>query len=366
MVEQLTISCRQTADTFQAAATFLDLCQIWGPFEPETASKIKFAKYHALRIAKAIKANEDPNLSNPAPEPQPTLDPNDPDVQMLNSLGESVRYQDASRQPSVVEVPDEYDRLQGQLANRSTRGESFHPSRAPSVPPPSAQDYQLPTPREPEENYYHDSAPPEVSPLAPSTADRTMSDGGGYFPRVSESDDEVTDSRMPDAVAEDERSSSMVLPDFSSLPPPTPSAAPDFRSLQHRPMDSLHSFPPPEMDKSSTSPPSHISVPSYPSAPPPAVSAPSYRPYPPPTASRQIPQTPIQPPLPMPGAPVKQAPLPRAMAPPQVVGQAYLTDEEAILNAQKHARWAISALNFEDADTAVKELREALEALGAS
>ena len=68
----------------------------------------------------------------------------------------------------------------------------------------------------------------------------------------------------------------------------------------------------------------------------------------------------------MPGAPVKQAPLPRAMAPPQVVGQAYLTDEEAILNAQKHARWAISALNFEDADTAVKELREALEALGAS
>ena len=51
---------------------------------------------------------------------------------------------------------------------------------------------------------------------------------------------------------------------------------------------------------------------------------------------------------------------------PPVVSQAnYLTDEEAILKAQKHARWAISALNFEDVNTAVKELRGALDSLGA-
>ena len=49
-----------------------------------------------------------------------------------------------------------------------------------------------------------------------------------------------------------------------------------------------------------------------------------------------------------------------------VVGQEnYLTDEEAVLKAQKHARWAISALNFEDVNTAVKELKGALESLGA-
>lgn len=42
----------------------------------------------------------------------------------------------------------------------------------------------------------------------------------------------------------------------------------------------------------------------------------------------------------------------------------YATDEEAILKAQKHARWAISALNFEDVKTAVKELQGALESLG--
>jgi vacuolar protein sorting-associated protein VTA1 len=33
--------------------------------------------------------------------------------------------------------------------------------------------------------------------------------------------------------------------------------------------------------------------------------------------------------------------------------------------AQKHAKWAISALNFEDVPTAVKELRIALQSLGA-
>jgi vacuolar protein sorting-associated protein VTA1 len=41
------------------------------------------------------------------------------------------------------------------------------------------------------------------------------------------------------------------------------------------------------------------------------------------------------------------------------------TDDAAIAKAQKHARWAISALNFEDAETAVRELRNALKTLGA-
>ena len=36
-----------------------------------------------------------------------------------------------------------------------------------------------------------------------------------------------------------------------------------------------------------------------------------------------------------------------------------------MMKAQKHARWAISALNFEDVSTAIRELRGALESLGA-
>jgi vacuolar protein sorting-associated protein VTA1 len=41
-------------------------------------------------------------------------------------------------------------------------------------------------------------------------------------------------------------------------------------------------------------------------------------------------------------------------------------DEESIMQAQKRARWAISALNFEDVPTAVRELKSALAYLGAS
>ena len=41
-----------------------------------------------------------------------------------------------------------------------------------------------------------------------------------------------------------------------------------------------------------------------------------------------------------------------------------VVDDTAMLSAQKHARWAISALNFEDVPTAVRELRAALKDLG--
>jgi len=38
-------------------------------------------------------------------------------------------------------------------------------------------------------------------------------------------------------------------------------------------------------------------------------------------------------------------------------------DPETVVKAQKHAKFAISALNFEDLDTARRELRKALEIL---
>lgn len=53
-------------------------------------------------------------------------------------------------------------------------------------------------------------------------------------------------------------------------------------------------------------------------------------------------------------------------APQQIAAPPVVVDEEAMAKAQKHARWAISALNFEDVNTAIKELRGALETLGAN
>ena len=42
-----------------------------------------------------------------------------------------------------------------------------------------------------------------------------------------------------------------------------------------------------------------------------------------------------------------------------------VVDEDSISQAQKHARWAVSALNFDDVNTAIKELNNALGLLGA-
>jgi vacuolar protein sorting-associated protein VTA1 len=55
-------------------------------------------------------------------------------------------------------------------------------------------------------------------------------------------------------------------------------------------------------------------------------------------------------------------PLPPVQA---VAPGTYRTDDDSVMLAQKHAKWAMSALNFEDVNTAVKELRLALQTLGA-
>ncbi|KAL8779391.1 MAG: hypothetical protein Q9213_006959 [Squamulea squamosa] len=345
---------RQTADTFLAAIVFLELRQIWEPLDAETSSKTKYAKYHALRIAKAIRAGEDPNLSNPAPEPSPAQKPQDQDVQMLD---ENPR-QPPSFQPTVEDVPDDHDRIERHLAQRSSIDQSLHPSRAPSIPrPPDPPQSPPSVPTPPEQtvkNYYQQSSVPEDSPLQSPERGRDGSIGGGYFPRAPESSEpsQVTNGHL--GMGGHDYASAPDLPDASSLPPPM----------------SFDTSAPPILptDVSSPSlPPSfnykHPSAPSAPTSSPhvqggtpfqasgyPQPSAPSLLPQPTPAPLRQT-----APPPPPPS--FSQQPI---HAPPAVV------DEEAIAKAQKHARWAISALNFEDINTAVKELRGALESLGAS
>lgn len=295
----LTSVIRQTADTFRASATFLDLLGIWDKpgLDPEIESKIKFAKYHALRIAKALKAGEDPNLTNPKPEPAPEqeappLDPNDPDVQIINNA--------AAMQPTVEdeELP------------------SISPPSAPNDPPVARDHVSHVSPLQP-------PGPPaashlEVSPIEPSPAnERAGSEGGGYFPEVPTFTSEQNAPQLPTAP-----------PDDVEMKSPGGSLDPsDFYTAQAPPVHS--SAGPPAV-------PAAVS-PALPSAPTPSI--------------------------------------PRAFAPPQPVpvnnsnSQApasYRTDDEATALATKHAKWAISALNFEDVNTAVKELRNALRALGAN
>lgn len=329
-------------------------------------SKIKYAKYHSLRIARAIKAGEDPNSSNPAPAQspasvEPSLEPGNPDFQVLNDSRESKPHESPAYQASVEDVPDEQDRLQSRLTQGSVADQSLHSQSVPSSSRMPSQDafnpHQSSSPTE-AENYYNRYGIVHEAPPEPPLNHKDVPDEGSYFPRVPEPQNVNHAPMLPELPPEDpDRPTALPLssPAISShtLTSSLPHVSDPYRA------PSLHSFPPPTMDQ----PP----APENPPAPFPSY---SYQP----SRASTIPPHPMLPPPPAPQEPSTQRnflphqppSLPPAN-PPQIRSQeTYLSDEDAILNAQKHAKWAISALNFEDVKTAVKELRNALESLGAT
>ncbi|KAH6619361.1 Vta1 like-domain-containing protein [Chaetomium sp. MPI-SDFR-AT-0129] len=296
---------QQTAVTFDAAATFFHVVNIWGPVDQETQQKIKYAKWNAARIAKAIKEGKDPNESNPKPE-----EPVQPEPEPAN----------AGPRPATVEDAPDTDSL------RDVAGTSLPHSPAPAEPSPvSDPGFQLP------------GVPTNLSqPAAPS----------GYFgPDAS-----ITPpSNLPSAPT-----SWSTSPQHPSAPPVTwspPAASPSSASGFYQ-QPSQPAAPP-------TAPPTFA-------ASPPATAATAPLPTSPPTDSHRVIPTASAPAVPNALPPMGLAP-PSGYAPvgAQPSG-AFTTDEAAIVGAQKHAKWAISALNFEDVPTAVRELRRALELLTAT
>ncbi|KAH6695477.1 Vta1 like-domain-containing protein [Plectosphaerella plurivora] len=290
---------RQTADTLDAASTFFQLLNAWGPLDAETQKKVKYAKWNAARILRAIKDGEDPNDSNPKHEEPslPELDPEDPDVQLLSG----------TPGPRPVTVEDDPDT---EFYNRQTTESSSAAAQA----PPALPDTPLPEPV---------SQPP---PDSPKDGGLPQPGGGASF-----------------------------LPSVNDLGPPS--------------VQTSDYFPPTEPSApspSSVNPP-HTSVepPSVPTFLPDRTAAS-------PAADEDgwpAPRTPHPPPAPHVKT-VKSPPAQpsRHQAPPR---QTFVEDplpaevEGDIPGATKHARFAISALNFEDVPTAIKELRAALESLGA-
>ncbi|KAK3989963.1 vacuolar protein sorting-associated protein vts1 [Cladorrhinum sp. PSN332] len=313
---------QQTASTFDAAATFLQLVNIWGPPDQETQQKIKYAKWNAARILKAIREGVDPNESNPKQE---DVQPQQPDE--LDALEKELAGGGAAiPRPATVEDAPDAD------LRRDAAGVSLPHSPASAGPSPASEDgLQLPgVPTglgEPAQRGYFDS-PSIPSPISPPSNDASNYQGAPDLPQP------------PSGAA-------------WSQSQPSPEASP---------------------------PPAAWSQP--PANPPPA-SAWGQAPTGPPTFSMNTPSTaavaspPVNPPTDpyyMNMAPTAHAARPSAppvvppsasYAPVQPSGTVAV-DEAAMVNAQKHAKWAISALNFEDVPTAVKELRKALELLGAT
>ncbi|KAF2204497.1 DUF605-domain-containing protein [Delitschia confertaspora ATCC 74209] len=327
----------QTVDTFRAAGTFLDLLSVWkDPLEADIATKSKYAKYHALRITKALKAGEDPNLSNPVQEPSPQAQ--SPTVQESNGPEDQVMRETATQpfQPYAESVPDT----------------SAPSPRVSPLPPniPSASAGYPTDPTNPSQFPSHR----DVSPIsAPPTSRKGSMEsiGGGYFPRVN----------MPTFTADNAAPSLPTAPSVVDEPMTSP-----FGNVS---MQSAPSAPDPQnfyqnqgfLAAQSPLPPQFQQQPDY-SSRQPQISQTSQSSH-----STQVPQQqshayPQQPPAAQP--PPQHFPQPMSGA-TSAQEELLRTDEEAIMAAQKHAKWAISALNFEDVNTAVKELRVALNALGA-
>ncbi|KAL4979483.1 Vta1 like-domain-containing protein [Aspergillus desertorum] len=290
---------KQTADTFQAAATFLELCQIWNPLDAEVAAKVKFAKYHALRIVKAIKAGEDPNVANPKVE-EPAEDRPAEESTKPNAAPSA-----APLQPKVEDDTEESQYVQ-----------SSGPS--PILPQPPTTLTELP------------SAPQEPA----STYSRVLDVGPGHHSPLN----------LPSTPTAFASSTTPNLPD-------TPTNIEGHH--RHKPSNEFQSFPPPSAIPPTSPSTASNGVNSFYTAP----SAADTSRFVPPAASGQTSHPTYQ------LASIATGPV----VPPADSTQAkpHDVDDQAISLAQKHARWAVSALTFDDVNTAIKELRNSLKYLGA-
>ncbi|KAK2025360.1 DUF605-domain-containing protein [Colletotrichum zoysiae] len=286
---------RQTADTYDAAATFLLLGNVWGPIDDETQKKVKYAKWNAARILKAIKEGKDPNESNPKQEEPkevlPALDPNDPDVRGLTS---------PPPKPASVE-----DDPETEFYKKPSAPAEIVPPTAPSEPVPT-QSSVLDLPSVPTSN---DLNPPP---------DHNQ----GYFDPPEEFPPSPLSQKDTNEVAASATAPSAPSPYAASSA--GPNLSPENAASPWQPPK----IPPPPVAKSTPPPASKHSKPPLPTA--------------------QQPKAPV--------VNVSNNSWAPSSAP---------SDEMDLPKAQKHAKWAISALNFEDVPTAVKELRNALAALGA-
>ncbi|CCC07932.1 hypothetical protein SMACR_01495 [Sordaria macrospora] len=316
---------QQTAMTFDAAATFFHLANIWGPPDEETQQKIKYAKWNAARIAKAIKEGKDPNESNPRrEEPQePALDPSDPEVQALMGSVEKT-----APPPLSVTVEEVQDR---DLQRADAAGVSLPVSPASAGPSPISE-AELKLPGVP--SGLSDPAPSTVSLDSDTPVSAPTHNPANYTPEPDLPSAPSALSSYPDPdISMPDAGAAGWTPDADRQPPAPPVVPPTF--APNAPSTAAVASPP--------------------------VNQPTDFYF-----QNQAPSTPQAPAVPS----LQHVPAPLAVPastyPSSQVTGGFVTDEAAMASAQKHAKWAISALNFEDVPTAVKELRKALELLGAT
>ncbi|KAG5370253.1 Vacuolar protein sorting-associated protein VTA1-like protein [Yarrowia sp. C11] len=240
-------SSKATAQMFFAAATFFEVCKLFGDLDKDVVDKIKYSKFHAARILRTLKAGEDPN--------EFTVEDEDDVIDDVLDDGNEPAPKEPTTEEEEAELPEEEQIKRMMAEMKKEVGGSDSVGDNDSVDP-------------------HDSSGFHNSSFSKS---------------LSSHDDP-----------------------FSNIPP----APPTFLPEENTP-------------------------PAPPSNPPGDVA--------PPKPTLPSPQRKVSSPAKIVAAPVD----------PKTV-----LDEDALIKqAQKHAKFAISALNYEDKETALKELQAAMDLL---
>jgi vacuolar protein sorting-associated protein VTA1 len=334
------LSCRATADTFDAAATFYTVLKAWGELDAVTLDKIKFAKWNATRILRACREGKDPNESNPVRSQQGgeggeggagdvALDADDPEVRMLmDAAAAALSGVDAAGGATTSATP-----FQASVEDADTDVDML---------PPHAMSPVIA------------SAPAVVSPTisVASMALDESSGGGGLGDGGGGGGGSMALPSVPGGGAE---------PPFAPSPmSQSPGLGPAGDGDEDEDVPAL--LPPAQQQQQQQK----QFAPSRPFSS--GSTASSSSAAAPRAAAAVAAAAPPQQPRAQPHMPPARAPAALRAAHPQKQPAAgtYQCDEAEIALAQKHAKWAISALNFDDVATAVKNLREALAMLGAS
>ncbi|GAA6062220.1 hypothetical protein JCM10212_006455 [Sporobolomyces blumeae] len=318
---------RATAKKFLAAANFLELLSVFGEVGTENREKIKYSKWKATDIAKAFREGR-----NPTPGPAGGL-PEGEDVAEASTQVTADEAKELSRELAALGTAEEgreRSDVGGHSSAESVRGPA-------SIKSPTGQD---------EGESSSDAAYP--FPQQPTTLPSARSPSSTPPPPP------------PDFVDDDpSRIPTPSLPPFvdtSNVDEPRSASSVDYQPFvvdpnAHVPASHQTSdLPAPASGAARAEPPA------FPSAvfPPTAPTASSPPPPPPSSAPR----------LPVPTESSCSAHTgPRPLAPPPGVARDSY-DPLEVAKIQKHAKWAISALNYEDYETARKELRLALTMLG--
>ncbi|GAA5975192.1 hypothetical protein JCM11641_004389 [Rhodosporidiobolus odoratus] len=290
---------RVTARKFLAAANFLELLSIFGEASSENKDKIRYSKWKAADIARALREGR-----TPTPGPAGGLEPEETE-------GIDVSKQ-AENDGIVAAGTEEEKELKAELAAMTTP-----PVEADGSAASDEADESYPFPQ-----------PPSSLPSASASASA-----------LSPPPDFIDLPPAPSAPEPPSHAVTPIPPSFLSTPATSAPSTPGGGG------DGIPGFVPiPQVPESHQTrelqPPHHSSS-----------SSAGF-------ASAVFPPAPAPPPASAP--PLSPAPAP---APARMQGtESY--DPATVAKVQKHAKWAISALDYEDWETARGELRKALGILG--